>query len=182
MSASDHTGRWARALAVPTALGLAALVSGCGSSSTTAGGMSCPPLVAAPGTATIAIFPAGGAKTPIVGGRIDGAQARCLRDKTGVAVNTEINFYAERINLQIKDATLPYFIALVDPQERVLAQEGFQLHVVFNPGENYRKLPPEKLTVHLPVRDRAVAADYSVIIGFQLTPEQLAFNRAALAH
>ncbi len=182
MSASDRAARWARALAVPAALGLSVMVSGCGSSKS-AVDRSCPRMVVAPNTETITFFGPGGhdAKDLTVGGRITGGSAHCVPEKAGVAVNAEIHFYAQRANLQIKDATFPYFLALVDAQQHVLAQEAYQLHVEFNPGESYREIPTEKLTVHLPLRDKTTAGDFALIIGFQLTPEQLAFNRAAMA-
>ena len=89
------------------------------------------------------------------------------------------SFYAERASLDIKDAAFPYFVALLDPDEHVLTEAGYQLPIQFLPGESYRRMPAEKITVHLPVTNQASGAAYTVVVGFQLTPNQIAFNRAA---
>jgi hypothetical protein len=39
-------------------------------------------------------------------------------------------------------------------------------------------LPTEKITTHLPLHSTAAGGSFTLIVGFQLTPEQLAFNRA----
>jgi len=164
-------------------LTVAALLSACGSSSNPNAGNPCPRLIPAPGADSIVMFGPGGhdRKDVIIGGKFYSATATCTREPVGVAVNTEIELYAERANLLVKNTVFPYFIALVDPQERVLVQDSYQVPIEFNPGESYRRTYAEKITIHLPVRNRAAAANYAVIIGFQLTPDQIAFNRARVA-
>lgn len=185
MSATDGARR-PRALALGAAVALGALASACSSRGPVAQttGPACPRLVAAPATATIAYLRPGGhsAGDLVVGGKIVRARAHCAPEQGGVAVNTEITFYAQRANVAVTDATFPFFVALVDRQLHVLGEQGFKVHVDFIPGESYREIPPQKITVHLPLKDRAAAGNYAVMVGFQLTPEQIAFNRAALAH
>lgn len=179
MNASDCA---AKAVGAAFALAATALLFGCsGSASNPTAGNSCPKIVAAPGADAIVLFSPGGheRKDVMVGGKIYSAVARCTREQVGFAVSTDIEFYVERANMAIKDTTLPYFVALVDPQQRVLAEEAYQVQVPFLPGESYRRTPAEKVTIHLPVLNRAAAANYAVIVGFQLTPDQLAFNRSA---
>ena len=171
-----------RVTASLVALALVAItLAGCGSNK--AADLTCPQIVPAPGADTIALFGPGGhtAKDVVVGGKIYSVDAKCVREKVGVAVNAEIAFYAERSRMDIKDATFPYFVALIDPNEHVLTEEGYQLPFQFLPGESYRRVPAEKITVHLPVKNQASGGAYTVIVGFQLTPDQLAFNRAARA-
>jgi hypothetical protein len=154
-------------------------LSGC--SSEKQAEIGCPKVVQAAGADTIALFRPGGhtVNDVMVGGKILGVDAKCVREKVGVAVNAEIEFYAQRASLDIKDATFPYFVALVDPNQHVLTEEGFQFPFPFLPGESYRHLPPEKVTVHLPLKNQADGGAYTVVVGFQLTPDQLAFNRTA---
>ena len=176
----SHGAAWGvriRAVAAAAILGMA--VSSCGTSSSISK-MTCPPLIAAPGTNTIAVFRPGGhsAQDVIIRGRLYQADVHCAREKTGVAANAELTFYAARVSPYIADANLPYFVAVVDPTQKVLAQEGFRLHVVFEPGVAIRKMPPEKITVHLPVQNTATAGNYALVVGFQLTPDQLAYNRS----
>jgi hypothetical protein len=143
--------------------------------------MTCPKIIPAPGADTIALFGPGGhtVKDVMVGGKLYRLDAKCVREKVGIDVNTEIQFYAQRASLDIKDATFPYFVAIVGPDERVLTEEGFRIPIQFLPAEYDRRMPAEKITVHLPVKIQASGGAYTVIVGFQLTPDQLAFNRAA---
>lgn len=161
-------------------LTVAAALFACGSTSNPNAGNACPHLIPAPGADSIVLFGPGGheRKDVIVGGKFYSATATCTRESVGLAVNAEIEFYAERVNLFVKDTSFPYFVALIDPQEHVLAQESYQVPIEFHPGESYRRTYAEKITIHLPVRNRAAANNYAVVIGFQLTPDQLAFNRA----
>ncbi len=155
-------------------------LAGCGESSTRAG-LTCPAVIPAPGADTIAIFGPGGheAKDVLVGARFYSLNSTCAREKVGVAVNAQIEFYAQRLVFETKSVTLPYFVALVDPGQHVLSEESFQITLPFPAAEYYRRSAPEKITVHLPVKDQAQAAAYTVVVGFQLTPDQIAFNRAA---
>ncbi|HZT51071.1 MAG TPA: hypothetical protein VFA22_04020 [Stellaceae bacterium] len=157
---------------------MAALVAACSSDPNAKN--PCPAIVAAPGADAIYLFRPGGKerKDVVIAGRVYSTQITCYRRTAGIDANAEIQFYAERINNQVKNTELPYFVALVDPAQHVLSQQAFQVPIVFLPGEGYRRTPPEKITIHLPLRNRAEATAYSVIVGFQLTPEQMAFNRS----
>ncbi len=169
-----------RVTAAYAALALAlSVLSGCSSSEKRAE-MGCPKLMPAPGADRIALFGPGGhaAKDVLVGGKITDLTGKCRRDKVGIVLNAEIRFYAERADMGMKDATFPYFVALVDPDEHVVVEEGFKYPFPFLPGESYRLLPAEKITVHVPVKTLSQGNAYTVLVGFQLTPDQLAFNRS----
>jgi hypothetical protein len=171
-----------RALAAVTVLALGGLaLAACSGSTTTPVQMSCPRIMQAPGADTIALFGPGGsaAKDVMVAGKIASVDVSCQREKVGLAVNAEIDLYAERVGPNIKDATFPYFVALIDPQQKVLVEDAFKVPFPFLPGESYRYLLPEKVTVHLPVKNQGSGSAYTVVVGFQLTPDQIAFNRAA---
>jgi hypothetical protein len=169
-------GRAAAALAI---LALAA----CSSSRNPNAGNPCPAIVAAPAADSIFLFAPGGRerKDVIIAAKLYELRVSCTRVKTGLSVASEISFYAERVSNLVKDTTLPYFVALVDPAQHVLMERSFEVPIQFLPGEGFRRTPPEKITVDLPIRDRASATGYSVIVGFQLTPDQLAFNRSVRA-
>ncbi|HUK60228.1 MAG TPA: hypothetical protein VLV50_13440 [Stellaceae bacterium] len=169
-----------RPAALLAVVGAAASLAGCNFGSTREG-LNCPSVVNAPNADTIAIFRPGGhdAKDVAVGGKIYKVTSTCEREKEGVVINAELTFYAQRAALETKSVTLPYFVALVDPQQRVLSEESFQVQLPFPAAEFYRESAPEKITVHLPLTDRTQASAFSVVVGFQLTPDQIAFNRAA---
>ncbi len=183
MNAPIGAARFRRHCFLVAAVGLAALASGCGLGSTSSSAraaLTCPRLVRAAQTDTIALFGSGGhqAKDVVVDARIRNGEVTCKKEEGGIAVNLELNFEGERANPATADAALPYFVALIDPQEKVLAQNAFDITIQFVPGERVRRMPAEKITVHLPTHTPAAAGQYTVIVGFQLTPDQLAFNRA----
>jgi hypothetical protein len=169
--------RRAAALAVAAA---AASLAGCTWFGSTREGLTCPPVIPAPNADTIAVFGPGGhdAKDVLVGGKFYKIDSICAREKQGVVINAEITFYAQRVVIETKSVTFPYFVALVDPQQRVLSEESFQVALPFPAAEYYRESTPEKISIHLPVTDRADASAFTVVVGFQLTPDQIAFNRS----
>ena len=94
---------------------------------------------------------------------------------------------------KLKRFDFPYFIAILSPDEQVLQRQSFSTTVPF---DNKRQSAAavdssrtqavylggagtmrEEHRLRLPVPDRASAPQYKVVIGFELTPEQLAFNR-----
>jgi hypothetical protein len=141
--------------------------------------MTCPKIMAAPGADTIAIFGPTGheLKDVVVGGKIDAISAQCAPGKDMIVMNAAIRFEAERISNAITEASFPYFVALVDPSRKVLTENQFSVSFKFLPAEPARHVPTENITVNLPVKDQATGSDYTVFVGFQLTPDQLALNR-----
>lgn len=94
---------------------------------------------------------------------------------------------------KLKRTDFPYFIAVLSPDEQVLQRQGFsttvpfdnkrqgaaavddsRTHAVYLGGAGTMR---EEHNLRLPLQDRATAGQYKVVIGFELTPEQLAFNR-----
>jgi hypothetical protein len=142
--------------------------------------VSCPKVTPAPGADTIVVFRPGGhdASDVIYGGRIYSIDAACVHEKVGLTVNAQIVFYGERADRDLPVVTFPYFVALIDPQSNVLQEESFKVPINFVAAESYRRSPAEEITVHLPLKNSAVGGAYTVLVGFQLTPDQLAFNRS----
>jgi len=167
-----------RVTAACAALALAALaMSGCASKK--AADLTCPKVMPAPGADKIVLFRPGGhdVSDVIYGGMIYGIDVTCDHDKVGVSVNAEIVFFGERVERDMPAVSFPYFVALLDPQDNVLDEEAFKVPIDFVAAERYRRAPPEKITVRLPLKNSAAASAYSVLVGFQLTPEQMAINR-----
>jgi hypothetical protein len=74
------------------------------------------------------------------------------------------------------DAAFRYFVAVADPARTILAKEVFDTSVAFEEGQT-RAGTVEELEQVIPIPSGAAGAGYQVLIGFQLTPEQLDFNR-----
>lgn len=81
-------------------------------------------------------------------------------------------------NSDIAARSVPYFVAIIVDGE-VIGKEVFQLALPFA-GSDRKLMVKEKIArVDIPVANGRTAEDYSVTIGFQLTPEQVAYNRTA---
>ncbi len=78
---------------------------------------------------------------------------------------------------EVGQRRVPYFIAII-LEGNVIGKEIFDLELAFDAD---RKLfVKEKVArVDIPVAPDKTAEDYSVTIGFQLTPEQANYNRTA---
>jgi hypothetical protein len=70
----------------------------------------------------------------------------------------------------------PYFVAVTDPQGNVLSKEIFAASVAYRADQKELK-QIESIFQNMPFPDSTIGQSYSVIVGFQLTPEQLAYNQ-----
>lgn len=165
-------GAWLR-LAV---LAIAALSSGCSSDATS---LTCPGAQIAPDLDAIVQFPPGSGRALSdiqLGGKIRAVSAACSREKSGIASDLDISFFAARNTLQLRRSDLPYFVAIADNTGTILAKQNFTATAQFTGTQNYTEFH-EKITTHLPVRSAADGDSYAIIVGFQLSAEELAFNR-----
>ena len=74
-------------------------------------------------------------------------------------------------------APLPYFIALMHGED-VVSEQDFTLAPAFAGNVNVTSVHGDDIELLLPVSKTATAAAYHIYIGFRLTPDQLAYNRA----
>lgn len=74
---------------------------------------------------------------------------------------------------------LPYFVAVLDPELKIIDKQVFTARVRMAPGAGSRgSTGPEDVELKLPLRGKLKGWQYSVVVGFQLTPEQLDYQRA----
>ncbi len=102
---------------------------------------------------------------------------QCKYDKQGVNVDLQVAVGSTRGPADRSKVTeYDYFVAVVDPQLNILAKEPF--HVRFEFKDNQTKLGSiEELEPRLPLKDVMKGPDYQILVGFQLTPDELAWNR-----
>jgi hypothetical protein len=62
------------------------------------------------------------------------------------------------------------------PDQRVIAKQNFRTTLDFRDGRR-RTGTSEELVERIPLPPKTDAGDYSIAVGFQLTPEQLEMNR-----
>jgi hypothetical protein len=160
------------AFSVLVACGLA--LAGCGGSQEI---MTCPNATIAPELDVQPQFAAGAPLDPanvISAGKLLSVNRGCEREKGGIAVNLTIVFSAARARPNIQQTQISYFVAVVDSSNTILNEGHFTLPVSFT--QDFRTLT-EKITVHLPLAHISNGDSYGAVVGFQLTPEQLDFNR-----
>jgi len=98
--------------------------------------------------------------------------------QAAVAVNLTVEFIAGRGPAdKTRKAPFSYFVAIVDKDDKVLAREQFDTGVQF-PGNQTRNAIVEELEENIPVKDPLLGNQYRIFVGFVLTPEEIAYNRA----
>jgi hypothetical protein len=75
-----------------------------------------------------------------------------------------------------RSTTVAYFVA-VSRGERVLDKKVYTLQAVFPENTDRLKLSGDSVDLVLPVKSGQGAGSYQVTVGFQLTPQELAWNR-----
>jgi hypothetical protein len=73
-------------------------------------------------------------------------------------------------------AQFTFFIAVIDVDRKILMREEFPLIAVFEKGDDDVNFS-ESLTLSIPLKEGLAPKDYSVYLGFEMTPDELAYNR-----
>jgi len=74
-------------------------------------------------------------------------------------------------------ADFEYFVALADEQRRIVSKAVFKGRVVFPPGQEKLGFPDELTIGPVQLANPDLGPDYTILLGLQLTPEQLEANR-----
>jgi hypothetical protein len=77
-----------------------------------------------------------------------------------------------------RDADVPVFVVVTEG-DAVRDKKVFPLHLTFPPNVDRLTITSPEIDMDLPVSPDKSGAAYSIIAGFQLTPEELAANRQA---
>ncbi len=70
----------------------------------------------------------------------------------------------------------PFFVAVTAPSGKIMAKEIFAASMTYGANEN-KHTYFEKLRQVIPIKSKSSAKYYKILIGFQVTPDQLAYNR-----
>lgn len=73
----------------------------------------------------------------------------------------------------------PFFVAVTEPDGDILAKEVFAAPFAYENGQTYHK-HSEDLRQVIPVPNQNRGSKYQILVGFQLSEEQLAYNRAVI--
>lgn len=114
-------------------------------------------------------------------GSIEGVRGFCRYVGTNpITMEVEIDFSFGRGPMAGGDRrSYPYFVAVTRRDRNVLAKEEFAIDVKFDKNETLVRRRETVSGIEIPRATETVSGvNFEVIVGFELTPEQLAFNRA----
>jgi hypothetical protein len=162
------------------ALLLAGLAAGCGSSEDKFP-PPCPALSLLRDAGDLTRFDGNGhdVTNMVLQARISSIPANCeTADPTKVRATVSVNADMVR-GPAAKDATLraDYFIAVTEGT-RVLQEQDFTLAASFPSNVNRTTVKGDAIELLLPVSKTKTAAAYQIFVGFRLSPDELAYNRA----
>ena len=166
------------------ALLLAALVAGCGQSGDKFA-PTCPVLTLAPDAGTMTRF-ASLSHDPasvIMAAEILAVPAKCAPGGTG-KIKSTLNVAFQFIRGPAATSATQHFVYFVGVAEgeTVLQEQDFPLTVTLPAAGRTAALTDDDIELIVPVSKTKSAAAYHIFVGFRLTPDELAFNRARAAH
>lgn len=110
-------------------------------------------------------------------GQIVDIAVECGYDRRGVDVTLQVAIAATRGPAdRSRKAEFDYFVAITDAQRNILAKEVFRVQFQFPPNQQ-RVGQVEEIEPRIPLKDRAEGVSYQIVVGFQLTPEEIEWNR-----
>jgi hypothetical protein len=142
----------------------------------------CPQVSVLADAADLTRFRAGGGSdltAMVVNASVAGFQAKCdyAPKREGLVVTLTPRFSAERGPAATGPvAEIPYMVAVVSDNDQVLSRASYTLRAEFPPNVARVRSAGEELSITLP-GTIAEAATRRVMIGFILSPEELAANR-----
>lgn len=102
--------------------------------------------------------------------RVDGG---CRYDEKGVDVNFKLTMAAEKgPRLGGDKVSFPFFVSLIDPEDKVVRKELMTAAFEFPSGQKYVETS-EDLHVFIPLAEDQEASAYRILSGFQLSEAQL---------
>ncbi len=112
-------------------------------------------------------------------------ESSCIHNEKSIAVDLKLTFEGElgqKAKLHNNDMpflSYPFFVAITAPNDDIIAKEVFAASMTYGRDENHHTYH-ESLRQIIPIQNLSRAGRYKVLIGFQLSRDQLAYNRAQI--
>ncbi len=116
----------------------------------------------------------------VLHGRMLGVAGTCKPgdNKNQVAVTLSVGIeFTRGPAMPGRDTDVLYFVAVVD-NGTILDKHLYSTHITFPPNVDRTAWSSDDVDLVLPVSPSKSAAAYTILVGFQLTPDELAVNRA----
>ena len=108
---------------------------------------------------------------------IQNAKVDCKYSSKGVTIALGVLFGAERgPAATARTATVPYFVAIIDPDRNILAKEVFTTTLTFPPNVSRAGVVDETEET-IPLPKNKTAEGYGLVVGMQLTADEIEYNR-----
>lgn len=146
--------------------------------------LACPPAGAVSGVERMTSFrPGGGEDLTEVQftAQINSVESVCRYDEDGVEVAMNVSLVAERGPADTaRQADLQYFVAIENGSGNFTAKEVYDLTLPFE-GNRRRVGVVEEVDIEIPTPADKSFADIRILIGLQISPEQVEYNRRTKA-
>jgi len=136
-------------------------------------------------TGTMTVFRPGSAPDPanvLYTVQIAGTQQDCELPKFGsrmVTASVAIDFRAARSNVgESVSHVIPYFVAITS-EGKILAKRDFTVQFTFDAGQKVASFGDSVNSLAVSLGRDKKPTDYGILVGFQLTKDQLEYNRKA---
>lgn len=140
----------------------------------------CPPAGSVAGVERMTSFRAGGGEdlTDVqFTARVDAVESVCEYDDDGVEVAMNVWLVAERGPADTtREASLQYFVAIEDGPGNFTAKQIYDITLPFE-GNRRRVGVLEEVDIEIPTPADKSFAEIRILIGLQITPEQVDYNR-----
>jgi len=73
-------------------------------------------------------------------------------------------------------ARVAYFVAIADLNKQVVAREEFDVEIPFE-GNRTQVVATEEVEQHIPLQPEESGANYRILVGLRLTPDELRYNQ-----
>lgn len=117
---------------------------------------------------------------------IAGVDSECQTKDGNLVVDLTLNFQGE-LGPKARDWRMdrpsfayPYFVAITRPDGTIVTKEMFAATAAYAPGQS-RVAQQEKIHHVIPMQGGDYAGAYEILVGFQLTDAELAYNRSLTA-
>jgi hypothetical protein len=111
-------------------------------------------------------------------GRITDVSGQCVRgDDDTLDLTLTVGFDLMRgPAMRGRAEEVPFFVAVAQGQ-RILNKQIYRLPANFAANTDRLRLSSDEVNIHLPLEANKSGAAYDVLVGFQLSPDELALNR-----
>ncbi len=114
----------------------------------------------------------------VVEAEISSLRSSCRYDNLRVNVQTSFEIIAVRgPKSDTTRSLIMFFIAVVGPDGRIIGKEIFQSQIEFPLGRRQIGVH-EEMVQRIPLLAQIRGPEYQVLVGFQLTPDQLEYNQS----